>query len=39
VFVARGLQVFQFVVMVRRGAPASWAESADEFLRSVRWPG
>lgn len=38
VFVARGLQVFQFVAMAQRGAPAVWAESADEFLRSVRWP-
>ncbi|WP_310461708.1 hypothetical protein [Sphaerotilus sp.] len=39
VFVVRGLQVFQFVVMAQRGAPVQWAESADEFLRSVRWPG
>ncbi|MEY2875738.1 MAG: hypothetical protein RLZZ373_3109 [Pseudomonadota bacterium] len=39
VFVVRGLQVFQFVVLAQRGAPARWAESADEFLRSVRWPG
>jgi hypothetical protein len=38
VFVARGLQVFQFVAMAQRGAPAVWTESADEFLRSVRWP-
>jgi hypothetical protein len=38
-FVVRGLQVFQFVVLAQRGAPARWAESADEFLRSVRWPG
>jgi hypothetical protein len=38
VFVARGLQVFQFVAMAQRGTPALWAESADEFLRSVRWP-
>lgn len=41
VFVARGLQVFQLVVMAQRDAPAKsrWADSADEFLRSVRWPG
>ncbi|WP_338416889.1 hypothetical protein [uncultured Sphaerotilus sp.] len=39
VFAVRGLQVFQFVVMAQRGAPPKWAESADEFLRSVRWPG
>lgn len=38
VFVSRGLQVFQFVVLAQRGAPAQWADSADEFLRSVRWP-
>jgi hypothetical protein len=38
VFAARGLQVFQLVVMAQRGAPSKWAESADEFLRSVRWP-
>lgn len=38
VFAARGLQVFQFVAMTQRGAPAVWTESADEFLRSVRWP-
>lgn len=39
VFVARGLQVFQFVVMARHDAPRQWSDSADEFLRSVRWPG
>ena len=39
VFVSRGLQVFQFVVMARQDAPRQWADSADEFLRSVRWPG
>jgi hypothetical protein len=39
VFVARGLQVFQFVVMARTDAPRQWADSADEFLSSVRWPG
>lgn len=39
VFVTRGLQVFQFVVMARQGAPRQWDDSADEFLRSVRWPG
>ena len=39
VFAARGLQVFQLVVMTQRGAAPKWAESADEFLRSVRWPG
>lgn len=38
VFAVRGLQVFQFVVMAQHGAPAKWAEGADEFLRSVRWP-
>jgi hypothetical protein len=38
VFVARGLQVFQFVAMAQRGTSAPWSESADEFLRSVRWP-
>jgi hypothetical protein len=38
VFVARGLQVFQLVAMAQRGAPATWVESADEFLGSVRWP-
>ena len=38
VFVTRGLQVFQFVAMAQRGTHAVWAESADEFLRSVRWP-
>jgi hypothetical protein len=38
VFVARGLQVFQFVAMAQRGTPVPWSESADEFLRSVRWP-
>lgn len=38
VFVTRGLQVFQFVVLAQRGAPAQWTESAEEFLRSVRWP-
>lgn len=39
VFVTRGLQVFQFVVMARHDAPRQWDDSADEFLRSVRWPG
>lgn len=39
VFVARGLQVFQFVVMARADAPRQWADGADEFLNSVRWPG
>lgn len=38
VFVTRGLQVFQLVAMAQRGRPADWAESADEFLRSLRWP-
>jgi hypothetical protein len=38
VFVARGLQVFQFVAMAQRGAPTGWAESADAFLGSLRWP-
>jgi len=38
VFAARGLQAFQLVVMAQRGASSKWAESADEFLRSVRWP-
>lgn len=38
VFVSRGLQVFQLVAMAQRGRPADWAESADEFLRSLRWP-
>jgi hypothetical protein len=39
VFVARGLQVFQLVVMARSDAPRQWADSAEEFLGSVRWPG
>ena len=38
VFVARGLQVFQFVAMAPRGVPSDWAESADTFLGSLRWP-
>jgi hypothetical protein len=38
VFVTRGLQVFQLVALAPRGRAADWAESADEFLRSVRWP-
>lgn len=38
VFVTRGLQVFQLVAMAQRGRAADWAEGADEFLRSLRWP-
>jgi hypothetical protein len=38
VFAVRGLQVFQLVVMAQREVSLKWAEGADEFLRSVRWP-
>lgn len=38
VFVARGTQVYQLVVMARGDAPKQWAESADEFLQALRWP-
>ncbi len=38
VFVGRGTRAFQVVVLVRGDTAPRWAESADEFLASVRWP-